>query len=249
MVRLSSLAAAAALLVAPAMAPASTRVVSSYAYYTPVKGDPDYQGRVQVVFRTSRALPLNDAGFPTTKINVGFGAYRVSPDLNCYEADEDVRKGSSAAGLPGTRLPVRIGRNGSLLRRTLTVLPHRAGYDRGGLIGCTKDPKAGYLIFQTEPQPEVEPVRIFFQADAGPYIDKLTWVGWGTHRAVGRGVYVNECPIGPCAPTKFRKKTTVVFDHSAACPAWGARTYSGHTTVYDAPDKPRRVRVSGAGFC
>lgn len=237
-IRLVALATLGVFAAVPAAAPAQNRVVAAYAYFQPFPQG-NGEGRVHYVFRTADPLPEDAIGQIAIPSNLGY-LLKVSPALHCYEGFAYVSRGPKAFGRPGDRRRVRIGRKGSLMDRVLTIRRYRKGYDRGGAIGCTKDPASGFVIWGTTIYPMLEPRQIFFAANSAPYITDLTWTGWGTTRAVGEGTYVNECSSGDCTPTPFRAPTTVVFDTSKPCPSWGARVYGGHATVYgDGPDDPR----------
>jgi hypothetical protein len=97
------------------------------------------------------------------------------------------------------------------------------------------------VIFDLFPSPLVKPDRVFFTADAGPYLKDLTWTDWGTDTATGTGTYELSCSNGgpDCGDS------TAVTDYPATytltglipCPRFGAAatTYRTGTVVVDRP--------------
>jgi hypothetical protein len=97
------------------------------------------------------------------------------------------------------------------------------------------------VIFDLYPSPLVTPQRVFFTADAGPYLKDLMWTGWGTDTATGTGTYELNCSNGgpSCG------NSTAVTDYPATytltglipCPRFGAAgtTYRTGTVTVDRP--------------
>jgi hypothetical protein len=152
----------------------------------------------------------------------------------------------SASALPGSRLRVRIGHAGHLLDRSFVVQAPRASFQRGRYLGCGADPASSTVFFGTEPSPEVAPQRIFFQADAGPYIRDIRWTGWGTETATGHGRFVSDC--ASCG-TPEHKPATIVMRGLVACPQFGAFVYRSGS--FSRPyNGGRRVRpIPSGSFC
>lgn len=88
-------------------------------------------------------------------------------------------------------------------------------------------------IFNLTDTPKVKPRTVYLSADAGPYVTRLTWRGWGTARAVGRGTFVSDC--ASCGP-KERRPATIVLRTLRSCPAFDVRSYRhAELTVHDPP--------------
>ena len=228
--RRALLAATAAVLVAPAGAGAFTPVISAYAWLD--------RGPVRVDCRTDRPLAPEKIGYPQVDTSFTRGPVIVSRALNCYE-------GELGTARVGDRVRVRIGKHGQILDRRFTVVHRRPGYERGGLIGCTQDPKASSLLVNMYPSPSVEPVRYFFTANSGPYLDRLHWRGWGTRRATATATYISDC--ASCGPKLVRRSVVVV--HRIACAAWGGYAYVGTATAYTSSGDPRRVPIGDSNYC
>lgn len=96
------------------------------------------------------------------------------------------------------------------------------------------------VIFNLTPTPLVKPDRVFFQADAGPYLTMLKWSGWGTRRATGRGRWILDCSHGgpSCAPgaPSLDYPARYVLSQLVPCPRFGAagRSYrAGIVYIYE----------------
>lgn len=97
----------------------------------------------------------------------------------------------------------------------------------------------------------MQPHRIFFQANAGPYVKKMDWKGWGSRKAVGRGTYGTTAPCNgePCPKGPSR----IVLRKPARCtPAFGnkegksIRVYTRGTLYYpDSDGSRKRANVDG----
>ena len=117
MVRLIVLAVAGSLWMVPAAASARTTVTGAYAYFKADPG-PGVAGRVYFEFRTDQALAEDSHGQITTPSDLQF-INKVSPELHCYEAFDEVASGRKVFGHPGDHLRVRLGKNASIMRLSL----------------------------------------------------------------------------------------------------------------------------------
>lgn len=88
------------------------------------------------------------------------------------------------------------------------------------------------VIFNMYSSPLVKPKRIFFQANSGPFLDKLVWSGWGDATATGTGTWTLDCSNGgsACTPDDPDLEThpaRYVLSDLAACPRFGptAKSY------------------------
>ncbi|MGZ4456252.1 MAG: hypothetical protein ACXVWV_09765 [Nocardioides sp.] len=70
--------------------------------------------------------------------------------------------------------------------------------------------------------PKVEPNRIFLSADAGQYLKRLHWRGWGGDVTHARGLFISDC--ASCPPPAVRT-AWVRMSHPRACPAEGTTAY------------------------
>jgi len=104
----------------------------------------------------------------------------------------------------------------------------------------------------------MSPHRVFFQANAGPYVKKMNWKGWGSRKAVGRGAYRTSAPCNgePCPKGPAR----LVLRKPVRCtPAFGnkegksIRVYRRGTLYYPDSDGSRKVAnvdgIAGWGAC
>ncbi len=96
------------------------------------------------------------------------------------------------------------------------------------------------VIFDLYPTPHVKPARVFFQADAGPYLDKLLWSGWGEATSTGTGVWTLDCSNGgpSCAPGDPDVTTypaRYILSDLGPCPRFGAsaKSYRSGTVEID----------------
>jgi hypothetical protein len=216
------------MLATPAVLP-PPRVTAAYVYFHHYANRQDLKfnlGTAELVYRTDGALPEYPTGDVrvTPRIAGGSGSsYAISRSLHCYGAsvymDRRGRIGRSSA-LPGHRVRVRIPGIG--WTRMLTVRRQRPNLLRGQTLGCGSDPKASVVLYNLTLTPKVEPGRCFLTADAGPYVDKLTWTGWGTSKAVGTGTYISDC--ASCGP-KESKPATITLQRPVACAVYGTRVY------------------------
>lgn len=224
------------MLATPAVAPPA-HVTAAYVYFHHYADKQDLKfnlGTAELVYRTDAALPE----YPTGDVRVApriaglsGSSYAISRSLHCYGASvyADRRgKVGGASALPGHRLRLRIPALG--WARTVAVRRQRPNLLRGQTLGCGADPKAHVVLFNLTRTPEVEPGRYFLSADAGPYVDGITWSGWGTGQAVGTGTYVSDC--ASCGP-KERKPATITLKTPAACAVYGTRAYKTGTLTKD----------------
>ena len=86
---------------------------------------------------------------------------------------------------------------------------------------------------------EEHPRQIFLTANAGPYLTRLRWSGWGKDATVARGVYRSDC--ASCPPPR-RRQATVRFSHPVVCDD-GARTYARGVVTLSRPDRGRHRRT------
>jgi hypothetical protein len=86
---------------------------------------------------------------------------------------------------------------------------------------------------------QAHPEQIFLTADAGPYLTKLEWKGWGNARAVARGVYRSTC--ASCSPPK-RRTATVRFSKLISC-GGDVQAYSKGVVTVSKPDRGHHKRV------
>ena len=204
----------------PALA-AKPRVVSAYAYLHSYKDSKV----IEVRYRTDRRL--KDSG--------GYGYNIVSRQLRCYaeQIDPDGR------GV-GDRVRFR--------GRRLLVLRERPGYEYGAPLGCGADRRSKVAFYTMFYSRELEPFRMHFTANAGPYVDDIGWHGWGTERAVGRGAYISYC--ASCGePTVQPAK--IVFTKMARCPRSGGMAYKHGVLITrnDRDQKRRRSISTGYASC
>jgi hypothetical protein len=86
------------------------------------------------------------------------------------------------------------------------------------------------VIFNMYPSPLVQPKRVFFQANSGPYLDKLTWPTWGAATTTGTGAYTLDCTNGGSACGADTGLTTYparyVLSDLGPCPRVGANVQS-----------------------
>jgi hypothetical protein len=98
------------------------------------------------------------------------------------------------------------------------------------------------VVFNLTTEGLVQPARVFFQADSGPYLDGLQWTGWGTPTAVGTGSYVLDCTNGGSACGSSTAKTIDAarwtLTDLGPCPRFGpdALVYRTGTVTIDRAD-------------
>ncbi|MBK5234005.1 MAG: hypothetical protein JJE13_13635, partial [Thermoleophilia bacterium] len=98
------------------------------------------------------------------------------------------------------------------------------------------------VYFDPAYQQSVKPGRIFLSANAGPYLKKLKWTGWGTNKTVGRGRFISDC--ASCGEYENRA-VTITLRKVIYCKAVDVHTYKfGKIHVKDS----RRKRVSRFDF-
>lgn len=102
------------------------------------------------------------------------------------------------------------------------------------------------VFFDLYYQEEVKPKKIFFYANSGPYVRNLSWKGWGTQKAVGRGFYISTC--ASCDPP--RKRAAVLrFRGLKYCATRDVWFYKRATmTRKPSEGQTRTVKIS-AGSC
>ena len=205
---------------APALA-AKPRVVSAYAYLHTYKK----HKVIEVRYRTDKRL--ENSG--------GYGYNIVSKDLRCYAAQFDAQ---------GRGVGDRVRFRG----RRLQVLREQPGYEYGAPLGCGADPKSKVAFYTMFYSRELEPWRMHFTANAGPYVDDIGWHGWGTNRAVGRGAYIAICASCGEATTEPAK---IIFRKMVRCPRSGGMVYKRGTLITrnDRNKKRRRSIPTGYGSC
>ena len=209
---LLSLAAALAPAV-PAVATAATpKATGAYVYFKRTEGRlAKYEkGNAWVVFRTDAALPEQQRNVDLlAEVGSRSGSsFVLSHTLHCYGVRVTVQRGDRLT--VGSRVRVRIGKGGSILDRRMTVGARRSGSSIGRPLGCDADPRTRVAYSGLTQQPEFEPFRVFYSADAGPYVDELQWTGWGTSEATGSGTYISDC--ASCGPPE-RYPAQIVLGH------------------------------------
>jgi hypothetical protein len=113
------------------------------------------------------------------------------------------------------------------------------------------------VVFGLTPQAQVEPTRVFLQADAGPYLRDLRWTGWGSPTATGTGTWELDCSAGgpSCGASTAitRHPGTYVLSDLAPCPRFGpdGRSYRRGRVTIDLQDGTSRTVAlpSTYGFC
>lgn len=206
--------AAAFLTAAPAAQ--AYKVESAYLYYRAYdKPSHGYKGTAWLIVRTDSAI-REVHGFAQFTAAIGRDYTRtfgLSRELTCYGAEADVAKKSSLR--VGKRVRVRLGAKYS---KVLRVRRSRAGYPTGKPLGCDKDPKTAVATSGLGGLPEFEPERVFYTADAGPYVYDITWSGWGTAEAVGEGTYDagSNVPAGTPEKTEPARIVLTMPKRSAA---------------------------------
>jgi hypothetical protein len=112
------------------------------------------------------------------------------------------------------------------------------------------------VIFNMYPSPLVKPDRVFFQADAGPYLSDLQWSGWGEPTALGTGKWVLDCSNGgpSCGADDPSESYPARFTLSdlAPCPRLGPDALSYRSGVVEI-DRPAGTTTYAFGsdydFC
>jgi hypothetical protein len=96
------------------------------------------------------------------------------------------------------------------------------------------------VIFDLFPSPVETPDSIFLTANSGPYIEKVSWAGWGTAKAVGTGTFVDNS--GAPAPVPKYPATYTLTD-PGPCPRLGSdvTSYRGGVISYKLPDGTKRT--------
>lgn len=195
--------------------------IEGYVYSSPVPHDRITAGRVALVVRSDAPLPVG----ATVRIGGRWASLGVvSAELRCYTANAWVNRDRRRdAGRAGARVRVTIGKGGRVLDRRFRVRPAAPELLRGAALGCDADPASTTAYFGLSLQPEVEPERVFFTANAGPYLRDVTWAGWGAAQAVGTGTYVSDC--ASCGP-KQELPARLVLERPVACAGWGVQVYT-----------------------
>jgi len=86
---------------------------------------------------------------------------------------------------------------------------------------------------------QAQPRQIFLTANAGPYLKRLSWTGWGEDVAVATGVYRSDC--ASCPPPK-RRTATVRFSDPISC-GEDVQAYSKGVVTLSKPNRGRHKRV------
>lgn len=91
-------------------------------------------------------------------------------------------------------------------------------------FGAIAEARSSTKVVYLDPayQQSVKPSTIFLTANSGPYLKKLKWTGWGTHKAVGRGRFISDC--ASCGEYENRK-VTITFRKPIYCKAIKVRIY------------------------
>lgn len=96
------------------------------------------------------------------------------------------------------------------------------------------------VIFNMYPSPLVQPKRIFFQANSGPFLDKIVWTGWGDAIATSTATWTLDCSNGgsSCSPDDPDLEThpaRYILSDLAPCPRFGpkAKSYRSGTIEID----------------
>jgi hypothetical protein len=233
------LATTAVLLVLAPSAQAKPEVVSAIAYFQPTHGNLRelQRGNLRITFRTDR--PLGRKAFEQgIAMDGSFGyVHRISRSERCYGGMVHV---DPKAKVPG-RVRVRLGNRGRLFDALLDVKKMRRNYINGAPLGCGADRRTRVHMFNLFETPMWAPRQIFFTANAGPYVEDLGWRGWGSERAVGRGVYVSTC--ASCGGPETRP-AKLIFTNSVRCGEYGGRVYrSGILETRTDTNKKKRTRI------
>lgn len=86
-------------------------------------------------------------------------------------------------------------------------------------------------LFNLTYEPKVKPNRVFLSANAGPYLKKIKWSGWGTNKTVGRGRFISDC--SSCG-IKENKPMKLTLYKIRPCPKYGVMAYrKGYLKIYD----------------
>ncbi|MEP9363177.1 hypothetical protein ABLE68_09450 [Nocardioides sp. CN2-186] len=104
---------------------------------------------------------------------------------------------------------------------------------------ASANPGTKTVYFTMTGTPQVQPKRIFLTANAGPYLKKLTWSGWGSDMAMAEGVYISDC--ASCSPPE-RRKATVMFSRPISC-GKHVQAYSKGVVTVSKPDQGRHQRT------
>jgi hypothetical protein len=112
------------------------------------------------------------------------------------------------------------------------------------------------VFFNLTTAGQVQPSRVFFQADAGPYLDALQWTGWGSAAATATGTWILDCSNGgpSCGSSTAttRHPATFTLTDLAPCPRFGAgaTVYRRGSVAIDEDGTSRTVALdSGDAFC
>jgi len=120
--------------------------------------------------------------------------------------------------------------------------------------GASAAPKT--VIFNMYPAPLVQPERVFFQANSGPFMDKLVWSGWGSAQATATGTWTLDCSNGGggCAPgdPSLAYPARYTVGDLAPCPRFGAgaTSYRSGSIEVDRPEGTQTIPFgSDYDFC
>jgi hypothetical protein len=104
---------------------------------------------------------------------------------------------------------------------------------------ASADPGTKTVYFTMSGTPQAHPKEIFLTADAGPYLKRLSWSGWGSVMAMADGVYVSDC--ASCLPPKHRS-ATVMFSRPISC-GDHVQAYSKGVVTVSEPDHGHHKRT------
>lgn len=95
-------------------------------------------------------------------------------------------------------------------------------------------------MFDLFPSPLETPKSVFLTADSGPFIEKVSWAGWGTEKAVGTGTFVDNSGAPPPVP---KYPATYTLTDLGPCPRLGSdmTSYRGGVISYDLPDGTKKT--------
>lgn len=128
----------------------------------------------------------------------------------------------------------------------LLVAPAGPATSSVGEPAVAREAPRRVVFFDLYYHEKVKPRRIFFTANAGTYVRRLTWSGWGTDRAVAHGQYVSTC--ASCDPPRYRD-ATITFSRLRYCATRDVWFYRRGVMVREpSAGQTRRVAIS-AGSC
>ena len=109
-----------------------------------------------------------------------------------------------------------------------------------GTVACAAHAAPRTVIFTLFSDPLEMPKEIDLTANSGPYIEKVSWAGWGTEKAVGTGTYVDNSGAPPPVP---KYPATYTLTDLGPCPRLGSdvTSYRGGVISYDLPDGTKKT--------